>query len=420
MSVSDETTIASAAGLPVVANARPASGTRVRFAAIDGLRGIACLMVLYFHSWTSASRPSFPSIHLGSRHVGFSEIFSRGYGGVDLFFVLSGFCLSLPILSRPERATNWGKYFIARIRRIVPPYWAALLLFAALSLVARHFNRNLLFWPELQWPGLRGLLVDGMLFWKQILAGPFWTLVLEWRWYFLFPLCIWLCRWARGWSVLLASIPLSALSMWIKYGLDKSYLIDWTEGVFRYLPLFAFGLIAAEIASSGGRNAIERFIVRHARWGMLIWLVLLLLIPIDERRMHLWQGTIHRISLFGILAFFATIAAVHDVRVSRVLAWRPLVWVGSFSYSLYLLHGPLVLGAGRFAASHVQSHALLCAIYCVIIPATMILASYVFYLAFERPFLARKPTVRANTIAPVPITNAIAPPPASLQELAAP
>jgi peptidoglycan/LPS O-acetylase OafA/YrhL len=225
-------------------------------------------------------------------------------------------------------------------------------------------------------------------FWKAILAGPFWTLVLEWRWYFVFPLAIWLCRKSGAWLMLAVSIPLSALSMWLKFGVDMAWTINWTEGVFRYLPLFAFGMLASELAASGGRSAIELFLVRNCRWGLLLFLVILFAVPADEN--HSWQGTIQSTYTFGPLAFFATLAAVRDPFVDRILAWKPLVWVGSFSYSLYLLHGPFVLAMGAYFKTHVNSPLEQFLLIIVFTPLLMIPASYLFYLAFERPFLTRK------------------------------
>jgi peptidoglycan/LPS O-acetylase OafA/YrhL len=362
-----------------------------RFESVDALRGIACLSVLWFHIWYCLSpAPSWPSLAIGSHHLSLWRPVTRGYGGVDIFFVLSGFCLSFPIFSRPNRAVRWDKYFIARVRRIVPPYWAALFLFAAMSLLARHYRVQNYFGNELEWPGKWGVVL-GAVFWKRVLSWPFWTLVLEWRWYFLFPLCVWLCRKTSGWVMLLISIPLSAVSMWLKFGLQMPWAVDWTGGVFRYLPLFAFGMIAAELAATGGRNAAEKLIVRNARWGMLVWLAALLILPADAQQMMSWSGTIQRISMFGVFAFFATIAAVRDARVGSILAWKPLVWVGSFSYSLYLLHAPFVLAGEHLCQKYTTSRSILLICYTVVIPLTVILGAYLFFLLFERPFLTRKP-----------------------------
>lgn len=392
----------------------PSEG-KVRFAAIDGLRGIACLMVLYYHAWVAFAKPEWPSLPLGARHLSLSRLFARGYGGVDLFFVLSGFCLSYPILSKPQRVVNWGKYGVARIRRIVPPYWAALFLFGAMSLIVRNTPAQEWFRGDVEWPGLGSFVIDGMLFWKKILAGPFWTLTLEWRWYFVFPLCILLWRRTGAWTVLLVSMPLAALSLLVKYRWNLEHAFAWEGGVFRYLPLFAMGILASELSVTRGRNGIERFLVRNAGWGLLLAIVWLFLFPAGDGQMFTLRGTVQRIATFGPVAFFATIAAVRDLKIERVLAWRPLVWVGTFSYSLYLLHAPFVWAEGYWVTRHVHSHAALLVFYVLAIPGSVVLAAFLFFLVFERPFLARKPTMRVADV-----SDGTAPTAAALPEAAAP
>jgi peptidoglycan/LPS O-acetylase OafA/YrhL len=305
-----------------------------------------------------------------------------------LFFVLSGFCLSFPIFSRAGQPTRWGRYAIARIRRIVPPYWAALFLFGGISLISPHAHFHTLFGGEVLWPGIRSFVIDGMLFWRQIMVGPFWTLVVEWRWYFLFPICIWLCRNAGAWVMLLISVPLSALSMWMKFGLDMNWAISWTQGAFRYLPLFAFGLLASQLAVSGGRSAAERFLVWRCDWGAMLFLAVLFILPANPQ--HTWQATVQSTMTFGPFAFFATIGAVRNTWINRFLSWRPLVWVGGFSYSLYLLHGPFVNALGSYFLPRVGSRVAIFALLTVVTPAIIIAASYLFFLAFERPFLSRR------------------------------
>jgi peptidoglycan/LPS O-acetylase OafA/YrhL len=371
------------------ANIKPAPNAR--FAGIDGLRGVACLMVLWFHVWYCLKSESvWQSVTIGSHHLSLWRPLTLGYGGVDIFFVLSGFCLSFPVFSRTDRPVRWDKYFVSRVRRIVPPYWAALLLFASMSLLARHYRVDAYFGDELEWPGKTGIVL-GAVFWKRVLSWPFWTLVVEWRWYFVFPLCIWLCRKAGGLTLVLVSILLSAVSMWLKFGAGLGWTIDWTQGVFRYLPLFAFGMYAAELALSGGRTTAERFIVDNARWGLLLCLAALLLLPPDSEQMWIWQGTIRRISTFGILAFFATVTAVRDVTIARILGCKPLVWIGSFSYSLYLVHLPFVQLAAHISRRYARSGSELLVMYAVVAPVVIILGAYLFFLLFERPFLRRRP-----------------------------
>src|ERR1700730_9077408 len=100
---------------------------------IDGLRAVAVLMVVICHAakYTMDFHQGWP-IH----------VLFEGAHGVDLFFVISGFCLSYPIL----RQVHFGKgdfdvlkFWARRIVRVMPPYWVAFALILAVALIVKRF-----------------------------------------------------------------------------------------------------------------------------------------------------------------------------------------------------------------------------------------------------------------------------------------
>ena len=99
------------------------AGKRERFHFLDGLRGIASVLVLLHHSVTSAVESIFTQLHMpfAAHLVAYST-----QSGVMLFFVLSGVVLLRPYL-RGERKFNTLDYFWRRARRIYPPFFAALI-----------------------------------------------------------------------------------------------------------------------------------------------------------------------------------------------------------------------------------------------------------------------------------------------------
>ena len=103
------------------------SEQKERFHFLDGLRGIASLMIVVHHAFTSNI-----ARFISRSHIPFSgELFGQTtQSGVDLFFVLSGVVLLRPYL-RKNRKLNTGDYFFRRLKRIYPPYFFAL-LFGAL------------------------------------------------------------------------------------------------------------------------------------------------------------------------------------------------------------------------------------------------------------------------------------------------
>ena len=105
--------------------AAPDATSRSRFAALEGWRGAACLMVFCYHCGLSQPRPPLAAF---------------GFTGVHLFFVLSGFLLFRPYASaltdgRPVPPT--GNFYLRRLVRIGPPYLVSLAAFVALRLVVR-------------------------------------------------------------------------------------------------------------------------------------------------------------------------------------------------------------------------------------------------------------------------------------------
>ena len=121
-----------------------ASPPAPRLHFIDGLRGMAMLMVLLSHCWLYGGQWTV-ILPLGTRSVNLASILAYGNTGVNLFLVLSGFCLYWPFVKdRARREPTLWEFAKKRCRRILPPYYAALVLFGApLFLMAlRHHSHS--------------------------------------------------------------------------------------------------------------------------------------------------------------------------------------------------------------------------------------------------------------------------------------
>src|SRR5436305_1631096 len=112
--------------MSVVAGVTEKSGPRVvniissveRFRSIDGLRGFACLLVVTHHCYLFGGRYQWPAIGVASWHFVLPQLLFHGYSGVELFFIISGFCLSYPVLSNPNREFDVKRYAKSRFKRI--------------------------------------------------------------------------------------------------------------------------------------------------------------------------------------------------------------------------------------------------------------------------------------------------------------
>ena len=94
-----------------------------RYASLDHWRGVACMIVVLYHSALFC----YTFGHMEGISGGVVAVFARGWIGVPLFFVISGYCISATADSTRLKNRPVSTYFLRRLRRIYPPYWVVLL-----------------------------------------------------------------------------------------------------------------------------------------------------------------------------------------------------------------------------------------------------------------------------------------------------
>jgi peptidoglycan/LPS O-acetylase OafA/YrhL len=161
---------------------KPSAGNH--FDALDGIRGIAILMVVCFHTLFTN-----PNAGTASRFVGF--LFHTGWMGVPIFFVLSGFLISYPFFRQREKDRgSWyvKGYFRRRAAKIIPPYYLSILL--VMSYYFIRFSNPAYVQAALQWAlGLANFIRPA-----AELHSPYWSLLVEIHFYILLPLLFFLFR----------------------------------------------------------------------------------------------------------------------------------------------------------------------------------------------------------------------------------
>lgn len=302
---------------------------------------------------------------------------TEGAHGVDLFFVLSGFCLSYPILralqARGTAAFDVIGYAARRIVRIVPPYYLAIAVIAGALLILGH--------TAWQMPDELSLTRVGWLDWLKQLAfadrrpeflnPSFWTLAVEWRWYFIFPLV--LVLWTRS----VRAFIFVAVCCVIAGAATRAGGFD-----LPILPAFMLGIIAAQIELE------QRNVGRVAALLCILSMCLgVLLEPYYAVGYFLQQQP-----GWQLAAFFFVLAAGSLPGLRAALSVRPLVWVGVASYSIYLIHEP-VIGALEYNTRITPALAGVLAV----------VAGLVFWAVLERPFMTNplKGRLAAILVAPV-------------------
>jgi len=208
----------------------------------------------------------------------------------------------------------------------------------------------------------------------------------EWQVYFLFPLFVWL--WRR-----LGDARAIALTTLLPYAsllvLRDTHLAALTV---QYVALFALGMLAARIAfAPSGAVAAQR---DRFPWplaaGTLAALVGLLCLRWGLREAYAHLPLLDLLVGLFTLCLLAAAARPGPNRLRNALALRPLVFVGTFAYSLYLIHAPLLQLLWQYAirplrVGEVTGFALLASAGCPLVVG----AAYLFFLGCERPFLSR-------------------------------
>jgi peptidoglycan/LPS O-acetylase OafA/YrhL len=364
---------------PAVAVSPPAAAPRDRLAGLDGIRGLAALFVVVNHVFLR----TFPGYPVDGAPF-WAAPFIYGRFAVVVFIVLSGFSLALAPARHGWRLDGVSRFAFRRARRILPAYWAALAFSLAVAWLVTPP-------PGQAPPGTRSVLVNGLLV-QNIFGAPspnrsFWSMAVEVQLYVAFPLLLLMVR-RYGAVAMVATVTLFVAAVGIVgphvSGLD-TFVIQSPPDL---AALFAVGILAAGLVGAGSP-------LREWPWG---WLALAAAAPVV---VTIWlEGSVWTLGhLFwvdlalgpAVACLLAALATGHPARLLRLLDARPVRGLGSSSYSLYLIHGPIVvvlydrLVAGRVSQG-VPAFLLSLAL---VVPLTVLFARG-FAAVFERPFLRRE------------------------------
>ena len=367
------------------------SQPRLHLAFLDGLRAVAALLVAFSHLWgVELHHPVYSGVR------GFlTNWLDNGHLWVNCFIVLSGFCLMLPVARSGTLRGGWLAFYKGRARRILPPLYAVIAFAIGKTLLRDHYI-------PISTVLINVFLLQDVLQIQKELDAPLWTVAVEWKIYFLFPALVWL--WGRyGYPAVLTAA--AALSMALILLVPDVKALTLYLACPWYVLLFALGMTSAGFAC---RPVCPAHLTRTA------WILLGVALFLDWAQMHLWflvppaplLTTLHwpfADALDGVtfsaLMFLLTRAGIYGMKsaispVLAVLSWRPLVFIGTFAYSIYLTHFLVMYAINDALVSHL--HTRLIWVIGPIVMALTVCVAYLFHLAFERPFMT-KPGVKIKT-----------------------
>ncbi len=352
---------------------------RTRVPALDGLRGIAASVVV-IHHLVLATVPSIANTYYGRPGTGVSTLLSplsvlwSGPAFVIVFFVLSGLVLALP--AAQGKRFNAAAYYPSRMIRLYVPVWGALILaFILREVYARRASPNATWWLNAHAVNLRlsGPAHDASLVFGSGgmgLTSVLWSL----RWEVLFslflPLFIWLAQRSRRWHPPLAVLALAVI-----------FLSGSHQGA-HYMPTFLLGtLIAFNMDVIIGLP--QRLAARPALYRVVKPALVLAALGLlgCSRWVHVTNTTSHGL-VAVLVAAGATLAVLCPLLhpgVARALETRPAQWLGTRSFSLYLVHEPIVVTLAFVLG--------IPALGVLAVPAILasLLVTEAFYRAVERP-----------------------------------
>jgi peptidoglycan/LPS O-acetylase OafA/YrhL len=340
-----------ASDLPLAPRPAPVPHAKKSLAHItplDGLRGIAVILVLCFHfAWT------FPEEGLLAHAL--HRVLWIGWVGVDLFFVLSGYLITRGLVARSEQPVGirLRKFWARRVLRIFPLYYIVLIIGSGVCIIASAPIPTLPYWFYLQ---NYALAFDPyVLRW----TAPFWSLAIEEQFYFLWPLLV--LRAPRRWLVtatlaLIAFCLVSRGAMGLyMHALEHAGEHDRAEQIakiaYRATITHMDGLLLGALVAIVGSDKTSRLArgwtrVRPAAF-VLAALVLLGLFVVTHG-FNDYDGRVIVVGYATLALFFASAVSVAVdgalySSFARLLTSRPLRACGRVSYGMYMLHWPLVV-----------------------------------------------------------------------------
>lgn len=338
--------------------ALPFDGLRAathRIDSLDGLRGVAAFIVVVHHSLMPSQ--SFAGIVVGASPSGVLQwlltytplrIVWAGPEAVWVFFVLSGFVLVRPYVS--ERRLDTGRYYLRRFVRLYVPVFASYVFAMALRVVPREPDPTHTWWIAGHVPaaGIKdSVRTMTLLVGNNITLDLVWW-SLQWEVWFsiLLPLVVIVVRRARRHGALLVVFFVAASAAGrIVADHQTWYSVRLMKAPF-YLSMFGVGAALTLL-----EDPIRRRLAHLGVVGTAVFVsgsITLLTMPAAVEALTRSDGPGHTAGLFvsgaiGVSgAAGCLIAALALPAVVRTLTWKPIHWLGVRSFSLYLIHDPII------------------------------------------------------------------------------
>jgi len=348
---------------------------------LDGLRGIAILLVVFYHNF------------------GFVKYFFFGWLGVDLFFVLSGFLITDILLNTVNKPGYFKNFYAKRVLRIFPLYYLSLIIFLLILPRIKDFPLDFSFYIDHQWWFWTYLQNWFLIFhnvgYTTTAIQHYWSLAVEEQFYIVWPLLIFIIRKPR---------ILLFITVLLLLGVIGTRLYMWTMQIkdLNYFGLYTYTRIDG--ICIGSMLAIlqfmrSRFINKYFTGLILLLAAMNFVFYFVNKEFNFTYPYLAIVGYTTFAMLFAII--VHEVIQGNnkffnfILNIRPLKFFGKISYGLYIFHWPIYLilydSVDKIVRPMINiSGNNLTILVSILLTIIGVLISIISFYTFERYFLKKK------------------------------
>jgi len=380
---------------------------------LDGVRGLAVLLVMLYHTTHYGGAQSAGAVAL-------TFVPAMGWSGVDLFFVLSGFLITGILLRAKPHGSYFGAFYARRVLRIFPLYYAFIAFFFLVVPHIEIFSYVDFFWfPEAEretiwyWTYLSNIQVALRGIWQHQILAITWSLAIEEHFYLFWPAVVWWVdeRWLPWVCCGMVACALALRAGLLVAGADP--LVPYVLTPCRLDPLAVGAWLAVMARRPGGLDRFSRWAgpaclsALTAFGALYAWVRFATgssvapLVTYEQRQIAI-LGFVHEpwIQTLGFtllaMAYGALVVWVITARGgalrARFFEFRPLCSLGKYSYSMYLVHVFVaLLVLGLFApAAHPERFVLSQLLFWAVSISVTYLVARFTWLAVEEPVLSLK------------------------------